>query len=69
MLPHVEMAINSHVAASTGKSPSELTTGWRLWLPLDGIVGTDECSNASAANFAHRMQEMVAAARVQLERA
>ena len=40
-----------------------------MWLPLDGLVGIDECSNTSTALFATKMQQMVAAARAQLEKA
>ena len=47
---HVEIAINSTIAESIGRSPLELIYGEQVRLPVDAIVG-NQSGLSNAANF------------------
>ena len=54
MLCHVELAINSTIAESIGRSPFELVYGENVRLPVDAIVG-NQIGRSTAINFAQHI--------------
>ena len=43
--------MNTTIAASMGKSPSELLFGQRICVPLDALFEHDTCTNAASESF------------------
>ena len=58
LLYHIEFAINSTVAESTGRSPFEMVYGEQVKLPIDVIVGT-QGKMPDATHFAQHIQQVI----------
>ena len=57
-MPHVELAINSTVARSTGKTPFEMLYGENVRLPIDLVLGSP-VQMRSAEEVAHKVVDVV----------
>ena len=61
-MPHVELAINSTVARSTGKAPFEMLYGQNVRLPIDLVLGSP-VQVRSAEEVVHKVVDIVREAR------
>ena len=61
-LPYVELAINSTVARSTGKTPFEMLYGENVRLSIDLVLGSP-VQMRSAEEVAHKVVDVVREAR------